>query len=47
MYLVLLFWDNDLQRDNALINLFLYPLDFDGAVGVVLGSVLVMALEGG
>ena len=35
--LVLLVWDNDLQRDNALINLFLYTLDSEGAVGDVLG----------
>ncbi len=32
------FRDNGPQRDNALINLFLYTLDFDGAVGGSLGS---------
>ena len=30
--------DNGPQRDDALINLFLYTLDFEGAVGGSLGS---------
>ena len=37
IYLVLLVRDNGPQRDNAQINLFHNPLDFEGAVGGSLG----------